>query len=98
MKLYATTTSERASKGQGGNTYLNTTYKFRDDSKEDREVVNIVFKKHHNRFILKATVFDERGYGIRDIVLWDEKAEKKKAEICYCQKSGLSIPHYSDDH
>lgn len=38
MKLYATTRSERAEKGQGGNSYVATTYTIEHDTKE-REVI-----------------------------------------------------------
>ena len=52
MKLYATTTSERASKGQGGNDFLN---------------INInVFDEHNPQYTIEITqdklFFRERGY------------------------------------
>ena len=41
MKLYATTTSERASKGQGGNEFLNTVI----TSEEGQKLVTVEIKK-----------------------------------------------------
>ena len=41
MKLYATTTSERASKGQGGNQFIETVYQV-GSAKDSRVVAKIV--------------------------------------------------------
>ncbi len=53
MKLYATVTSERASKGQGGNDYL------------DIEI--LVGSRDDSRLLARLTVRpNERGYGLYD--------------------------------
>lgn len=58
MKLYATITSERASKGQGGNKYLDVIIK--DDNKEDIIRLSIIPFK------------DDVGDGITATIWWAE--------------------------
>jgi hypothetical protein len=70
MKLYATTTSERASKGQGGNKYL-----FIDiQAGEDRK---IIAKLYVNNESITIEHYDKE-YPINLIDY--TKAEKKKAD------------------
>ena len=59
MKLYATTTSERASKGQGGNEYLNI-----DITSEDRaKVARIELKPIKNMLLADLHYWDNSMSG-----------------------------------
>ena len=85
MKLYATTTSERASKGQGGNDQL--------------EIDIFVYDRMNPRYHITVTkdefIVTERGYNQermfashKDIREQEEKGEKKKDE---CKVDNCSI-------
>ena len=84
MKLYATTTSERASKGQGGNDQL--------------EIDIFVYDRMNPRYHITVTkdefIVTERGYNQermfashKDIREQEEKGEKKKDECSRCKQA-----------
>jgi len=99
MKLYATTTSERASKGQGGNKKLETEFYIGDKLQPFLAVLVQLQALENDLYKIKI------GYGDLDNEIeyiinahgFIQKG-KHKAELCYCQESGLSVPHYKDDH
>lgn len=83
MKLYATTTSERASKGQGGNDYIETNYYITSQEKPQARVRII----NDEKMGLIYTSFEEYFFGKWVIKYQNEyyinvkKAEVKKANI-----------------
>lgn len=97
MKLYATTTSERASKGQGGNDYIETI--ITNDKKQIIYHITLLpynddtmIIEHHSK-CAEVQKKQGGGYFIRyDIALLHledakQKGEKKKGEIgntCTC--------------
>lgn len=80
MKLYATTTSERASKGQGGQ-YL--TIKITNESKK---VLWTMFIKDE---ILNVYKNDSFKVIFKD---WESKGEKKKDEVNRCIQCNKKLP------
>lgn len=64
MKLYATVTSERASKGQGGNKYLKTTYSV-GSSEDSSPIANVELLRDGNHFTLR--VYDYYGKEVAQI-------------------------------
>ena len=78
MKLYATTTSERASKGQGGNEYIYIDLLVGDKQNQiNAGRVSITHDK--NRFLVQYhETLDGDGVELKNIV----KGEKKKDEWC----------------
>lgn len=99
MNLYATTTSERAMKGQGGNKKLN--------------IDILIFDRNNPLYTIEVTpdklIFRERGYSepllIRDhsdIKRQEEKGKNPKLIKCYQEHEsgeykGCSIPHYHEE-
>ena len=94
MKLYATTTSERASKGQGGNDQL--------------EIDIFVYDRMNPRYHITVTkdefIVTERGYNQermfashKDIREQEEKGEKKKDEKHYGQHMSNDRTSYCAD-
>lgn len=81
MKLYATTTSERASKGQGGNEYLIT--EILDKNRDKLLTLHITAAKsnlrgeHYNIYLTnhQSEYID---------MLNEAKGEKQKGEKCNC--------------
>lgn len=123
MKLYATVSSERASKGQGGNNYLHIVLKVEDRDKTyaevwlykdgELEVLNgngvRVFKKNavelsearrdyreHNTCNHEGAYVYHTPYG--DMCERCDKRGEKQKGVCYCDESGLSVPHDAQDH
>jgi hypothetical protein len=74
MKLYATTTSERASKGQGGNDYLDIIIN------QEKENICRVYLNGQDVDILRYS--DGAIFKLHEL-----KAEKKKAECIICGES-----------
>ena len=62
MKLYAITTSERASKGQGGNNRLVVNFTVEHDDKTRQEIGYIVLERQHDQFVLLYE--NERSEGL----------------------------------
>lgn len=90
MKLYATTTSERAGKGQGGNDYLKIIIR----NEKQQCIGYITFKPNDtcDISIIKdiKTSFDQVGWiGTDD----DIKGEKQKAEKCKICDDDFINPH-----
>lgn len=50
MKLYASTRSERAEKGQGGNQFVTTVYTVEHDNKEREEVARTTITKEGDKY------------------------------------------------
>jgi hypothetical protein len=98
MKLYATISTERATKGQGGNKYLNIEL-FAGDAKHPVRVAYISLDKIDKGYGLTFLPIKEDG---KSIFISDEliaeKAKKIQPQKCYCEDSGLSIPHLDIDH
>lgn len=88
MILYAKTTSERASKGQGGNEYIEVQI----TDKNQKEIYNLVLIPHPEGFLVidnkKARIMKRQGGGydidsdqaIRSFEEIKAKGEKKKGE------------------
>jgi hypothetical protein len=72
MKLYATTTSERASKGQGGE-YLDITI---TTGKEKRKLWTLTVRESSSQFTLTAWNDVDNKYQLSEI----SKGEKQKGE------------------
>ena len=85
MKLYATTTSERASKGQGGNKKIEIA--LTADNPSRHEEYKIWYQKTEKGTHL--CVYDiEKGYNV--FVSSKEKGKQQKGEKCkYCDKTSL---------
>ena len=95
MKLYATVSSERATKGQGGNTQI--VINLRVGSKSRREIANIVLKAEGDRFTLEY--FEVEGTTrpmkkrriLLDSGLLETKGKKQKGDNTgkhYCTNCG----------
>ncbi len=90
MKLYATTTSERASKGQGGNKYLNIDINVLGDQDPsyrvrviDDELLDIIYLSFENKINDKwVMLYSEKLiYNKLD----KEKGKQKKGETNTCK-------------
>ena len=93
MKLYATTTSERASKGQGGNDFLITQIK--DKNQDELLTVHITCAKshlrgeHYNIYVYNPqgeyiAINHNEGFGELE-----QKGKKQKGELCQvCKNEG----------
>ena len=77
MKLYATTTSERASKGQGGNKYLNVFINI-DERRSDR--FRLFITCHDDETITLALADMDKPF---PNTVWSEtiRGEKQKGEL-----------------
>lgn len=84
MKLYATTTSERASKGQGGNNRLDTII---TDSDKNQVVRILIQINDDNTATIKYWDNTMNGDGFTSQI--KIKGEKKKGDLCrVCGKPG----------
>ena len=87
MKLYATTTSERASKGQGGNTYIITDY-YVGTAKNSQQVACVELRKVDKGYTLHLVIDSEatNDDAGRMIFIPEPKSQKaKNGEICIQQ-------------
>ena len=75
MKLYATTTSERASKGQGGNEQLDTIYTIGETREPFMEVRMTV---RSGRVLVQTRDFINDTMSERELVLSDFRDKGKK--------------------
>ncbi len=89
MKLYATTTSERASKGQGGNKYLKINVM--NDKQEQIVYIEIMPSDLHNGKTSIVSYFSNKLAITEKYVLEDiTKGKSQKGEKCRnCKKSNL---------
>lgn len=72
MKLYATTTSERATKGQGGNITVETMYQFREKSGYNAKIARTgIYMDQEKRPI----VYLEIGHDVEGVFHATEKVE-----------------------
>ena len=102
MKLYATTTSERASKGQGGNQYLIIDLTVQDADKNiSSGQIEIYYSNDHkkhgtdlNEWIIQYRPHEDDDWNI--IAQGNVKPAKIKAEIeCGCEKDKFACSkHY----
>lgn len=75
MRLYATTTSERASKGQGGNDYLDI--QVIDETRHDIAYMKI--ENRENEIYVEVAINDESGdYPKKIYSVTKTKSKKKK--------------------
>jgi lipopolysaccharide export LptBFGC system permease protein LptF len=90
MKLYATVTSERASKGQGGNKYLLNSINITSDTVPDY-LVSVKNNEKDGQIVIRVSkrkLFTKEDYEVvyKDIIYTDysgvegTKGEKQKAE------------------
>lgn len=98
MRLYAKVTSDRATKGQGGNKYLCISLTVQNGSRQDYPIGEIVLdymddhtehKTTQNEWILKYIPFDKGADGIQIIAQGNveppkTKGEKQKGEKVRC--------------
>ena len=52
MKIYGTTTSDRASKGQGGNKYVQTVYTVEHEDKEREIIATTIVSEVNDSFLV----------------------------------------------
>lgn len=79
MKLYATTTSERASKSQGGNKYLHI-FLTVGDAKNPIDFGDILLDIRHNEEGKRAYVLQYRGEEIASYEIEETKGKRQKSE------------------
>lgn len=82
MKLYATVSSERASKAQGGNDFLRIQL-YTGSAKDSRLMGAIVLENLRGAYILRYQSEDGRKMMLESIE--HEKGEKQKGDKCYNQ-------------
>jgi hypothetical protein len=71
MKLYATTTSNRAKKGQGGDLLdIDILHQVKG---ENIQAVTVKVRKIGDDTLITATEFDQQGFGIRTVTLFDTR-------------------------
>jgi len=95
MKLYATVSSERATKGQGGNEYLDSVV-----SINKHEVLKIQIDKHENGTHYALQVL-ERGYIVfeENYPIEETKGKKQKGDCDDCMSQtclDCTIKHNPD--
>lgn len=105
MKLYANVSSERASKGQGGNRFLEIELLAeRLEGIPTRTNVYRLRLEVNDDNYLEATLLDYSSGQTQNLVTYrgepyKKKGKKKEGEhVCYCGESELSIPHLNSDH
>jgi hypothetical protein len=84
MKLYATVTSERASKSQGGNDYVKIALQ------RDRERVEYHILYTPDGRIRVSMPTDSGGV---ELFSYQEKGKKQKSELCKICDGDFSNPH-----
>jgi len=75
MKLYATTTSERASKGQGGNKYLEIAIQVELDNGKRDHFTTMRLEKNEDAQVYQLCIEDEYG---EEIITLNKKAKSNK--------------------
>lgn len=98
MKLYATIQSDRATKGQGGNKFLDIKIQA---GQEQKEILRILINDTPlDKSYLTARIVSITGHTVFLRSLLDqinqslEIGKKQKGEKCYCSDDDMSIPHY----
>ncbi len=76
MKLYATVTSERASKGQGGNKQVDIELMV-GDAKNPKQIARLVLKNNDTEFLLFADILNNPN---RMTLYRETKGNKQKGE------------------
>lgn len=91
MKLYATVMSERASKGQGGNKYLQIKITVTHNDGNVMEMGTIMVEEGYGldeqmpQFVLTYAPYDERELIEVDRIENRTKGEKQKGELVACE-------------
>ncbi len=90
MKLYATTTSERASKGQGGNEFIKAVFTV---NKDEKNCFIVIMCSHDNgdvSFAVNQRTDDGACEVYRNIYKQKGKSQKdettKHGALCLCEK------------
>ncbi len=84
MKLYATTTSERASKGQGGNKYLNIDI-FMGSAKNSIKILEGTITQENDGYVVYFTTLTE-GENNQCIDTFIKGNKQKTAKCLKCDK------------
>ena len=96
MKLYAKIKSERASKGQGGNKYIEINLLI--GNAKNPTLAGTIYletsKTIDNGYVIGYRSEHDQCTKILDEWILEEEIISK----CYCSNTELSISHYSDDH
>lgn len=99
MKLYSTIKSERASKGQGGNKYLEIEILVGD--KNNPTVLAQFTAQHSDDIDGMGSGYGLYDHSSREYIFWvldDEvKGEKQKGETQFCKACGRVLPHADDE-
>jgi len=89
MKLYATTTSERASKGQGGNDYLRVQLTVGNSKEQANAGVVEIIESSPSKFSVKYHLNGKtkllQEINTRGTVFEVVKGEKQKGECVHCK-------------
>ena len=105
MKLYATVTSERATKGQGGHKQVEILLQI--DPKLRLEVGRLVMTCEDDKYKIYYYPINEnctdQVYKSGRILLYetmgDKKGEKEKSELCkYCPRSNRNVATATNDY
>lgn len=85
MKLYATTTSERASKGQGGNNFLDIELSI-GTAKDSHVIAKVMLDAHGFLYLRNGKGEERECYMVQNLDLVrvtdiNEKSEKQKGDI-----------------
>lgn len=91
MKLYATVSSERATKGQGGK---NLEVKFMDEKRN--MFLSVVVTNDEKDNIVSEVIDWSKPEGSSHLFTTKQtiKSKKQKGEKCYCSDDDMSLPHY----
>lgn len=96
MKLYAETSTERASKGQGGNKFLLTTFK--DLNGDTILNVSITPRDEITEDGMQEYLVKIDGAVNKKVCHWSRiKGNKKKSDLCNCGSSELPEWHKKTD-
>jgi uncharacterized ferredoxin-like protein len=91
MKLYATITSERASKGQGGNEYIEIELLVGTKNKQKKAGIVLMEPSYYG---FEVRYIPPAGISKSDSILLSEiKGERQKGEQCEACRAG-----YCEDH
>lgn len=89
MKLYATTTSERATKGQGGNKSIEIMLQVRDDERKTDDYVGRVnlYVTTSGSIVMSFTSLVNEQVVKIELPRRYSKGKKEKGELCNCGRN-----------
>src|SRR3990167_1531105 len=96
MKLYATITSDRATKGQGGNKEIRIQLQAGANARE--KTYEIIYKMSENDVILEVKYPFDNDYLLRLIDKYPDvntKAKRQKGEMGLCNTCNIPTPYYA---